>query len=307
MLPAHKTPEKTYLSTIQVAKAVGVSVTTIKRWVDEGILPAHRTAGGHRKLILSDVLRISQKCGLPQANLTELALPTQEGELDIGVVREQLLESTRKVDLDRIRNILHKSHESGLSIQCLADEAVAPCLHMVGEQWRHGRFDISQEHLVTQTFVGVFYELRARVMSTLAKDRPVALGGAPEHDHYVLPSLLAKLTLIECGWNAINVGANTPTSAFLQAMDSLQPRLIWLSVSHIENTERFELEYHHLYRAALARGIPVSIGGRAMSNELRSRLPYTTFGDRFGQLAAFAQTLNPAPCRPKRGRPKNQE
>ncbi|MBT8492762.1 MAG: helix-turn-helix domain-containing protein, partial [Deltaproteobacteria bacterium] len=43
------------LTTRQAAEIVGVGTTSIKRWSDEGKLPAIKTAGGHRRYRRRDV------------------------------------------------------------------------------------------------------------------------------------------------------------------------------------------------------------------------------------------------------------
>ena len=46
---------KTTISPRQVARAIGVGESTLKRWCDRGLIPMLKTAGGHRRLAVSDV------------------------------------------------------------------------------------------------------------------------------------------------------------------------------------------------------------------------------------------------------------
>ena len=48
---------KQVLTPKQVADAIGVSEASLKRWCDKGLIPATRTAGGHRRLPISGVVQ----------------------------------------------------------------------------------------------------------------------------------------------------------------------------------------------------------------------------------------------------------
>lgn len=47
--------KKSYYTTIQTAKLLGVSVRTVQLWVENGTLEAWKTAGGHRRIVSGSV------------------------------------------------------------------------------------------------------------------------------------------------------------------------------------------------------------------------------------------------------------
>jgi excisionase family DNA binding protein len=292
--------ETRYLSTAEVARALGVGATTVKRWVDDGVLPAHRTAGGHRKVPLADVRRLAREGDCPRADPGLLSAPPAA---DAGQRAEQLFRALRQGDVATAQTLLEQAYGAGARVESLADDVIAPALARVGHGWERNTLDVYQEHRGTQVCLAALLALRSRLEAPAGRDRPRALGGGPEGDPYLLANVLAEMALREQGWEAVNVGPNTPLASFRRALRELRPRLLWLSCGHLADADGFLAQYRELYREAERAGVAVAVGGRALTEAVRGRMPYTTFGDGLTHLAAFARTLHPRPPRPRRGRP----
>lgn len=292
-----------FLSTAQVAEGLGIGVSTVKRWVEEGILPATKTAGGHRKLLLADVLEVARRNNLPVRDLTRLTGGRGGRTWDPSKLWKELHQALIQGDATAVRTIVQGGYRMGMPIEKLADEVIGPAMHRIGMDWEAGSIDVMHEHRATQLCTSVLIELKQVIETRANRKRPLAVGAAPEGDQSLLGTLLAQMVLLDAGWDAVNLGPNTPLASLGLAVSELHPQLVWLSTSHDVDVAKFCREYRDLYRLIQAEGAALVIGGRALGESVRAKLPYTAYGDGLTHLAAFAHSLHPRPRRPRRGRP----
>jgi excisionase family DNA binding protein len=80
--------EGAYISTREAADLLGISLRTAQLWVEQGILLAWKTAGGHRRILLDSVeslLDERKKISLPKqldgSNKTRIALVEDDSDL----------------------------------------------------------------------------------------------------------------------------------------------------------------------------------------------------------------------------------
>jgi excisionase family DNA binding protein len=297
--------KQTYVSTAQVAAALGIGVSTVKRWVEDGILPATKTTGGHRKLLMVDVLEVARRSNLPVRDLISLTSNvTNRTSRSASGQSKDLYRVLVSGDASKVRTIIHGAYRNGARIETIADQLIAPAMHRVGDDWKAGRIDVMHEHRGSEICAAALIELKQELENRAPRKRPLAVGGAAEGDLSVLPTLLAQMVLIDAGWDAVNLGPNTPLNSLCQAVREVSPRLVWLSISHQLQKATFLADYCALYRQCEAQAVALVIGGRALSESMRAKIPHTAYGDGLSHLAAFARTIHPLPQRPRRGRPK---
>ena len=81
MATVREGPEAVWLRVGDVAKALGVSPNTVRRWTDVGRIAAHRSPGGHRRYLADDVLALrpqDENDGAQPGDFAHLRRQTQD-------------------------------------------------------------------------------------------------------------------------------------------------------------------------------------------------------------------------------------
>jgi len=282
----------------QVAQAIGVSESSLKRWCDKGLLKTVRTAGGHRRLPLDGVVQYLRSSGQQIVRPELLGLPstTGQGPLVIDRAAEAIRDALVGGDEDQCRRIVFALYLAGQTACDVCDRVLARAFHEIGNRWECGEVAVYRERRACEIALRTLYDLRQVIASPPAQ-APLAVGGALEKDPYKLPTTMVELVLRECGWRAESYGTLLPAATLCQAVRDYQPRLLWVSVSAIDSPERFLREYGELYQAAVEEGAAVVVGGRALDEELRRQMKYSAHCDNLSHLAGFVETLVVAPIR----------
>jgi excisionase family DNA binding protein len=288
--------DKRQFSPAQLAPIIGVSESTLKRWIDAGHLDAEKTLGGHRKIALPHLLAFLRSRGRAVPSLEALGFLAERHADPNGAPHtpEALAGLLLRGDTSVARTLVLDQFRRGRALDELLDRLVAPAMAWLGAQWADGKIDVYEEHVATLRAWSILVELRSLLPIPLDR-APLALGGSPEGDPYLLPTLMAELTLADMGWRTVNIGPNTPVSSLLEAVTRHRPRLVWLSVTSMKPSASFFEGYPRLFEAAQAKGASVIIGGQGLTATLQDRLVASGFGTRLAHLKAFATgaTLRP--------------
>lgn len=283
---------ETLLSPREVADALGVSESSVKRWVDGGELAAQRTAGGHRRIARSEALRFARsKCVLPAQPEMLAFVGVKIEDSALGEVERAAAFHSALLADDRPRSLslLTSAFLAGSPIASLCDGPIRFALEAIGEMWMHDPKGILVEHRAIDLCLHALGVLRAS-LPPMAADAPVAVGGAGPDDPYLLPGLMCAAVLAELGFRDVNLGPRTPVATKVAAARSYRPLLVWHTAS-VGGGEIAELATA-LRSDPSTAGARLVCGGRAAS---AAALPAGVVAlSSMRELQAFARALLPA-------------
>ena len=281
----------------QIAAALKVSESSVKRWCDRGEIRTDRTIGGHRRIPLGFLLEFLESTNRRLVNPEAIGLDEHKQSItQISVNPEDL--PLQQVKLEHA--LLNGIEEDCRQIVCswfsslggvapLTDDLICPVFRSIGDGWLSGRVGVFEERQGCEIMLRLIHELR-RLIPEPSGMSPLAMGGTPSGDQYQLATSVAELVFREQGWRTINLGSNIPFADLLSAARKHMPRLFWLSISHVEKEDLFLEEYSNFVKR-LPKGIILVVGGRALSEQLRTQLLYSTHCDGMRQLSTFAKSL----------------
>lgn len=288
----------TMFSPKQVALALGVSESSVKRWVDTGQLTAAKTAGGHRKVSLPSVSEFVRKSGheLVQPQLLGLAaaLPRASVERSQDALFAALIGGRE----EECRALIFGLYQRGESIVELGDRLIGPVFGRVGDGWKAGEVGVHQERRCCEVMMATLHELR-RLLPPPTDDAPLALVATPSGDFSEVPVRMVELTLLAAGWRVFPAGSGLPLQEIAAATVRLRPQLVCVSATHLEDPEGFAGEYRRELleptRAALRPDVLLhALGGNALDHSTAAESEADLVAFRLADLDQF-QRLSRSP------------
>lgn len=275
------------LTTRQLAHALGVSESSVKRWVDGGEIEAHITSGGHRRISIEAAIRFIRRQRMQPVAPHLLALQTTPilGDPDTQAA-DLLFEALFADHASQARAIISGRFLAGADIATIGDMLIRPAMHRMGELWKNNPEGILLEHRAVETCIHVLAEI-ATWLPIPTADSPVAISAAGPGDLYLLPPMLAFLVLRESGMRALNLGPMTPYSTAAIAIRRYGARLCSLSQSiALESGSATGLQ--GLIDAANDAGCLVVVGGRR-SDSIPARVRDQVYvAGSMAELSAYA-------------------
>jgi len=294
MPPKTVQDEHLELTPRQVAEAIGISESSLKRWCDRGALPSRRTLGGHRRIPVAGVLRFVRERQFVLRNPSILGLPSglRQRAAAPEALYQQLLDNLTDGHGDDVRRLGIEAFVTSSSLAPLFDDILTPALHEIGRRWQRGTLEIFRERRAVTTIRALLGDLR-RLLVVPEAGGAKAIGATLAGDHYEVAVHMGDLVLADVGWQTQTIGSNVPIDSVRVAVESARPSLLWLSLSHVPDVETFVSDYEGLYERAVELGIAVAVGGAALTGELRSRIKATAFGSSMVELAELGRGLLP--------------
>jgi methanogenic corrinoid protein MtbC1 len=134
-------------------------------------------------------------------------------------------------------------------------------MHRIGELWERGAITVADEHMATALTNRTLAALRPPPGETEAPRPARALLAAVEGEQHALGLRMAADLLEDAGYETIYLGADVPTRALLQAVESLSPDLVALTATMATLAPRLEAVAAELRRTHPELG--VLVGGQA--------------------------------------------
>jgi len=287
---------RTGISPKDFAEAIGVSESSVKRWVDQGALTALRTTGGHRRISRHEALRFIREQHGQLVRPEKLGLEPSVLGIPRNAPLQQAAEQLHGYLLHgrepETRGVLTGVYLAGNTIAAIGDDVIRPAMERLGVLWHDSEHGILVEHRATTLCLRVLEELRGMIHDTAAHldGAKVAVVAGPERDPYLLAPTLTSLTLFECGLEVVSLGPDTPLSVVELAAREAGASLIALSCTS-EPDDRLRREVARLVDNAVAAKCHVALGGKTVASLGVAVRPYVLIGRSLRELVEFASHL----------------
>jgi len=204
----------TYLGIAAAAQRVGVTVSTLKRWADDGRVPCVKTGGGHRRFRGADIEQLLEE-------MSERSGESRSRD-------EEWLGLLLQADVHPLMAGLFAGR-ARLGAWYRVGEELARALRLLGRRWMQGQLGILDEHLASERLHRALGHIVSGI--PLGPETPVCLLTTPPGEEHTLALSIAELCLRESGWRSLWGGGAVPADDVSRRLGDLPVAMVAAAAS----------------------------------------------------------------------------
>ncbi|MBN1542654.1 helix-turn-helix domain-containing protein [candidate division KSB1 bacterium] len=267
----NRVPEKNrfLLNSIEAAKMLGVNVSTVKRWTDEGKLNCHKTAGGHRKFSMQHLIEFVERHAdaNPQVSVFPL-LAEDEPSLSYHIVRgnfdflaHKVLDFVLEGRTESVQQILHALYLAQHPLYLIYDQLMTPVMHQLGAMWIAGELGVAEEHLATQSLRDCLIRLQGLLQPPHVKIGKAMLVNLSSELHDMALKMIGHV-LEQRGFQILFSGQITPTVDAERTLEKYRPDRLYISITFIADAKKTRDELEKWCHFCEKYSVRVFVGGQ---------------------------------------------
>jgi excisionase family DNA binding protein len=266
------------LTSAEVAKILGVTAGSVKRWADLGLLRCARTVGRHRRFDPVEVERFQKdQTGQVQPEHG----PDVEGWLDL------LLSDS---DAHQLLATLY-SERARLGAWWKVAESLSAVLEEIGERWTEGSLSILEEHMATERLSRILAQVSDQLPSR--PGAPRLLLTTAEGEEHTLGLSLAEMVIREHGWPVLWAGRRVPLSEIVAHVASGAVDAVAVSASGVAEPGDLLAQTERLGAICRAGEVQLLLGG---SGPWPEWIPYGARVVTFQELRGWLKLVETGPA-----------
>jgi len=264
-----------YLNSKQVADIIGVNISTLKRWTDNGTLGCDKTAGGHRKFTMNHI-RDYYKNNPDANNNTDLKIEDISQKQLFGLIQkrnfkklaEKLAQSSLEAEETTVSNIINGLYMNGVPVADLLDYVVDVAGHIIESQLNNNE--------IVHTEAYVSRQLLTRVVDGLCSEMPngkfngkSAMCVNFEDNLPDIGVVMSEVVLRHNGYNVFNTGSHAELGDLLSVIQKKKIDIVLFYLCNlqccnavvVENIEKTKEHIKEIVKVAKKINVKVLFGG----------------------------------------------
>ncbi|MCB9089775.1 MAG: cobalamin B12-binding domain-containing protein [Calditrichae bacterium] len=260
-----------HFNSIEVARILGVNVSTVKRWTEEGKLECIKTAGGHRKFLmahLGDYVKNYKKKHtiinlFPMEDENDLQISYRILKHDYPFLIDYVVTQALESRLEKVQQVLNGLYLGQHPLHKIYDRLITPALHRLGQMWHNDELSIIEEHFGSQTIRDSLIRLQGIISIPSEKiGRAICLNLSTEL-HDIALKMVANILELR-GYQVYFSGQFTDIFKIEYAFEKFRPERIYLSCTWVEDLEKTQAELEKILKNCDIYNTSMYLGGQGV-------------------------------------------